>query len=82
LGYQIHRGDRKVVKSTEKEKIIIKCRPELKKRFKVFKDIHGFDTHEQALEYLLDYYQRMSRMKINVSVFGPREEGSGKKSFV
>jgi len=59
-----------VAKSVEKVKLIIKCSPETRRRFRAFKEIQGFKTFEEALNYLLDYYNRMSRMKIEAEVFG------------
>ena len=38
-----------------KERLIIKCSPELKRRFRAF--ALDFKNYEEALKFLLDYYE-------------------------
>ena len=59
-----------MARSVEKVSLVIKCSPKTKRRFHVFKAIMGFKTLEEALNYLLDYHDRMSRVRVEAEVFG------------
>jgi len=49
------------------ELIVIRCRPETKRRFKVFIADKGFRNAEEALIFLLNHYEKTS---IEAEVFG------------
>ena len=50
--------------------IYIRCSPETSTRFRVFVARKGFKNYEEALNYLLDHYER-TRI-IEVEVFGQK----------
>jgi len=53
------------------EVIVIRCTPETKRRFRMFVASKGFRNSEEALLFLLDFYEKP---RVEVEVFGPKRE--------
>ena len=58
-------------KTKEKTKIIIRCTPETKRKFRMFVASKGFRNSEEALLFLLEFYEKP---RVEVEVFGPERE--------